>query len=353
MPHSNEAHGSNTQTEASAFADTTDWRVPTLAEVFALIARRPPRLIFLDTKLPRGDVSVAQRMAAQYMEALRRHPELMSRALIGCPDAHLLGVMKAAFAAEADFASFDGFALDHEELSDLFLGNEVSEAAPLLGAAGNRYLSIGAPYKPLAVGDFDDLLELVRSTLAETRRAESPHHGKPLCVWTIDEESEMRALAALGPELILTNRPALLRRILDELYGEAGAHPGRPAVVCHRGGPDGSGHPENTLPLIERGLDVGDAVEFDVCSAQDGAIVHHDNDPHDTIAVYRRSGGGVGEFRPIFRRPASELRRMDELTIAEIQACCGYVRDEKGIPAEVESVLDAVVDLAQRARFER
>lgn len=329
---------------AQALTDPAGWHVPTLVEVFAVIAHRLPRLMFLDTKLPRGELAVARRMAEQYMAALRRHPELVGRALVACPDAQLLDAMKAAFAAAPDFASFDGFALDHEELSDLFLGHQVDEADPLRGAAGNRYLSIGAPYKPLAVGDFDDLLELVRRTLSETRRAGSPHHGKPLCVWTIDAESEMHALAALGPEFILTDQPALLHRVLDQRYGVAGADPRRPAVMCHRGGPDGCGFPENTLPLIERGLIAGDAVEFDVCSARDGAIVHHDNDPNSAIAVYRRSGGGVGEFRPVFAH-AGELRRMDELTIAEIQAGCSYVRDEKGLAADVKTAVVAVATL--------
>jgi glycerophosphoryl diester phosphodiesterase len=290
---------------------------------------------------------VARRMAEQYMEALRRYPELVGRALVACPDAQLLDAMKAAFAAAADFASFDGFALDHEELSNLFLGHEVDEADPLRGAGANHYLSIGASYKPLSVGDFDDLLELVRRTLAETRRAGSPHHGKPLCVWTIDAESEMRALAALGPDFILTDQPALLHRVLDQRYGLAGVDPRRPAVMCHRGGPDGCGFPENTLPMIERGLIAGDAIEFDVCSARDGAIVHHDNDPNSAIAVYRRSGGGVGEFRPVFTHPAGELRRMDELTVAEIQTGCSYVRDEKGLADDVKTVLSAAATLVR------
>jgi glycerophosphoryl diester phosphodiesterase len=301
--------------------------------------------MFLDTKLPKRNDAVAKRMAGQYMEALRRHPELIERALVGCPDPRLLGVMKATFAAERDFASFNGFALDHEELSSLPFHHKVSDAAPLGGAEGNRFLSIGAPYGPLTVGHFDDLIKLVEATLAETRNVESPHYGKPLCVWTIDEEPEMRVLSGLGPELILTNRPELLRRVLDERYGAPDKDLRRPAVMCHRGGPDGCGLPENTLPLIERGLYAGEAIEFDVCSAIDGAIVHHDNDPHDTIAVYRRSGGGVGEFRPVFNRPAGELRRMDEVTVAEIQSYCSYTRDEKGLVADVETVVDAVVTL--------
>lgn len=323
-------------------SSVADWHVPTLREVFALLSHCPPRLFFLDSKLPPGEPEVARRLATQYIDALREYPDLRDRALVACPDAALLAVMKAAFAAAPDFTNFDGFALDHEELSDFALGHSIDAAAPLRGSQGNRYLSIGAPYKPLSIGDFDDLLTLVARTLAETRRPGSPHYGKPLCVWTIDEEPQLRALAALGPEYILTDQPALLQRVLDERY--APADPRRPGVMCHRGGPDGCGAPENTLPLLARGVASGDAVEFDVCSAVDGAVLHHDNDPRGLIAVYRRSGGGVGEFRPTCAIPPASRRRLDQQTTVEIQAAYGYARDEKGPLADAETVVQAAAE---------
>jgi glycerophosphoryl diester phosphodiesterase len=36
-----------------------------------------------------------------------------------------------------------------------------------------------------------------------------------LYVWTVDEEGEMRRLAELGVDGIITNHPARLRRVLD------------------------------------------------------------------------------------------------------------------------------------------
>ena len=69
--------------------------------------------------------------------------------------------------------------------------------------------------------------------------------------------------------------------------------------------------------------------------------------PKPATAVYRRSGGGVGEFRPVFTHPAGELRRMDELTVAEIQTGCSYVRDEKGLAADVKTVLSAAATLVR------
>src|SRR5688572_1668628 len=188
--------------EGPGRTDPDDWHVPTLAEVFALAAAHPDGgPIFLDTKLPRGDAAVARRMAAQYLELFVRFPDVGARALIGCPDAAHLEVVKAGFAAAPAFAGFRGFALDHEELSAFMIGGDVAHATPLRGAGDNAWLSIGAPFKPLAVGDFDDLVALVRRTV-ETIRAPGPHAGKRLCVWTIDDEAQMRALAAIGPDVI-------------------------------------------------------------------------------------------------------------------------------------------------------
>ncbi len=326
---------------AAPSPDPADWHVPTLAEVFALAAARPGGPIFLDTKLPPGDATVARRMAGQYLELFLRHPALRERAFVATPDGALLDVIKHEFAATPGFEGFRNFALDHEELSAFVLGHDVAAATPLRGAGDNAWLSIGAPYMPLSVGSFADLLALVRRTLTLTRAPGGPHDGKRLCVWTIVDDDQMRALAEAGPDAILTDRPAALAAVLDQVHGAGTTAAVRPMVMCHRGGPDNSGAPENTLPMIARGLATGDAIEIDVCSALDGAVVFHDNDPEALIAVMRRSGGGaVGEFRPVFR--AGEGRdlsnhRLDQLTVAEVQAHHAYARDEKGALATVKT----------------
>ena len=334
--------------------DPTDWHVPTLAEVFALATAYPDGgPIFLDTKLP-DDPDVAARLGAHYLELFVRFPDMRGRAFIACPDRALLEIMKEVFAAAPGFADFRDFALDHEELSAFALGHDVAAATPLRGAVDNAWLAIGAPYLPLAVGGFDDLLALVRTTLAQTRAGSGPHAGRRLCVWTIDDDDEMGAVAELAPDVILTNRPARLTAILDERFGPRGADPRRPRAMCPRGGPDGPGVPENTLPAIELGLRLGDGLEIDVCAATDGPIVFHDNDPENAIAVLRRSGGGgVGEFKPVFTDHGRDLanRRLDQLTIAEIQACYGYARDEKGAVATAITGLGAIGRLI-RDRFD-
>ena len=334
--------------DATQFTDPKDWHPPTLREVFDLAAKFPGKPIFLDTKLP-NDPAVARRMAQQYMEVFREYPSMRDRAFIGNANAAMLDVMKAEFAKTPGFENFKGFAYDHEDLSDFKLGHKVSDAAPLKGAGDNRWLSMGAPYKPFSVGEWSDVLELTRKTLAETRNPSSPHFGKQLCVWTIDDEKQMRDLAAIGPDAILTDNPTLLNKVLDERYGPAGVDPKRPKVMCHRGGPDGSGAPENTLPMIERGLRMGDAIEIDVCSAKDGQVVMHDNDPKELIPTLRRSGGGVGEFRPVYEKkgPNVSLKRMDELTLAQIQEHYRYAKDEKGLGANVKTGVETAGRLAR------
>ena len=42
-------------------------------------------------------------------------------------------------------------------------------------------------------------------------------HGLQIHVWTIDDEAEMRRLVALGVDGIMTDRPALLRTVLNSL----------------------------------------------------------------------------------------------------------------------------------------
>lgn len=41
-------------------------------------------------------------------------------------------------------------------------------------------------------------------------------HGYRVNVWTVNEEAEMRKLVELGVDGIITDRPALLSRILGE-----------------------------------------------------------------------------------------------------------------------------------------
>ncbi|MBS1153735.1 MAG: glycerophosphoryl diester phosphodiesterase [Myxococcaceae bacterium] len=313
--------------EVPRLTDPKDFSVPRLDQVFDVASHFPGKMIQLDTKLPPNEPGVARRMANQYMDALRRHPELKDQVFIACNDKQMLTAMKKEFAKNDDFKDFRNFSFDHEELNDFILGGNVNDADPLKGSGNNKFVSIGDPRAPLRVGGFDDLLALSKKTLKKTRDPSSKDFGKQLVVWTINDEDKMRKVVALKPDYIVTDNPALLKKVIDEVCGPN--DPLRPKIQCHRGGPDGLGLPENTLPMIEQGFRTGDSVEFDVCAAKDGPVVFHDNDPNSVVSVMRNLGiAGDGQFRPTVPSLGDPLRglRLDQLTVDQIRKAYGYAR---------------------------
>lgn len=85
-------------------------------------------------------------------------------------------------------------------------------AAFVLGAKGGevvddeRYLVLDMPYRWEDVTLFD-------AELAKVAAA----HGKWVNVWTVDEEADMRRAIADGVGGVMTDRPDLLRTVIDEL----------------------------------------------------------------------------------------------------------------------------------------
>jgi glycerophosphoryl diester phosphodiesterase len=311
--------------------DPDDWHIPSLDEVFRLARSYPGKKIFLDSKVS-NDPAVARRLARQYIDLLRKHPDMRDRVIVSCPDSACLDAMKEEFARCPDFQDFRAFCLDNEHLNDRGVGGHTEKVNALDGAGDNQYIAIGDPRDPLRFingsGTFDDLKREVQEALAHTRDPRDPAYGKKLVVWTINDESKMDELARLGPDGIMTDNPELLNRVLDRHYGPSGQDPRRPAVYCHRGGPDTREFPENTMPMIQRGLELGDAIEIDLCAAKDGCIVFHDNDI-DAIAVARNAGLEGAHFRPVQPDLGSEARgkRLDQMTMAEIRASYGYERN--------------------------
>jgi len=331
--------------------DPGDWHLPSLDEVLDLARSYPGKKIYLDSKVS-GDPAVARRLARQYIGLLRKYPDMRDRVIVSCPDRACLDAMKEEFARCPDLGDFRGFCLDNEHLNDRGTGGHTEKVDALDGAGDNEYLSIGDPKDPLRFlngsGTFDDLKREVQEALAQTRDPASPAYGKKLVVWTINDESKMEELARLGPDGIMTDNPELLKRVLDRHYGPSGQDPRRPAVYCHRGGPDTGDFPENTMPMIQRGLELGDAIEIDVCSARDGCILFHDNDI-DAVAVARNAGLEGMHFRPVEPDLGSEARgkRLDQMTMAEIRASYGYERTATTSPLAnaIESVVRNAIRL--------
>lgn len=306
--------------------DAKDWHLPSLDEVFELARRYPGKPIFLDVKLPADNPEVAKRLAGQVMELLRRYPDMKDRVIIGQPNRANLDAIKAAFAESPDFKSFKNFTFDHEELNVVGTGDAPFDAHPLHGSGDNKYVSIGDPKTPGSKGDWNDLLRMAEDTLKQASDPNSPHHGKKLICWTVNDEAKIRQLAKLGVHAIMTDNPDLTNKVLDEMYAKD--DPKRPQVMCHRGGPDDGFAPENTMPMIERGFQKGDSIEIDIVSCTDGVALFHDNDAGDLVGTMRNLGFESGNFRPTNPGVLSSLRGKEahELSMAELRKGYGYER---------------------------
>lgn len=140
--------------------------------------------------------------------------------------------------------------------------------------------------------------------------------GFPIVTWTVNDETTMRKLLALGVDGIITDRPDVLMAALRDFDGNGD---GTPDYLLPNGNVDASrfdaqGHrgardlrPENTLPAMEVAIDLGmTTLEVDLALTRDDVpVIDHDPD-----------------FRP------SKSRRLDgsalpplvkDLTFAELQ----------------------------------
>ncbi len=96
--------------------------------------------------------------------------------------------------------------------------------------------------------------------------------------WTTNDPERMRAVIRTGVDGLISDRPDLLRQVVDE---ERAAHPGDTrlksfVISAHRGGR--GLRPENTLPSFESGLDqLATEMETDTGVSVDGvSLIWHD-----------------------------------------------------------------------------
>ena len=65
--------------------------------------------------------------------------------------------------------------------------------------------------------------------LVDARLVDTAHeHGLVVHVWTVDDDTEMAALLDLGVDGLMTDRPAVLKQVLERRAQWRGARPGRP-----------------------------------------------------------------------------------------------------------------------------
>ncbi len=306
--------------------DPKDWHIPTLNEAFDLARKYPDKKVYLDTKTS-DDPNVARRLGSQLSELFKQYPDLKDRVVIMNKEQSNLDAIKQEFAKDPNLKDFRNFTLDNEHLNDR--NPSAAERSPLTGSGDNRYVSIGDPKNPLTSNNFGDLVEEVRKARQEIDRPGSPHEGKKVIAWTLNDQDKIRQVVQAGAHGVLTDDPAAMNRTLDQMgYGKAGQDPRRPEVIAHRGGPNSKSYPENTLPAMEAGFKSSDAIEIDIASAKDGIVVFHDNNPNNvTVSMARNLGlEASNDWRPVFPDIGSDARgkRIDELTVAEVRKNYGY-----------------------------
>jgi glycerophosphoryl diester phosphodiesterase len=182
-------------------------RLPVLEEVVRW-TRTKPRLkaVVLDCKVP----PARKELIAVVAEALRREVErepVGVRFVFLTPYAEVLEVMQAVVPAAV--RSFDveipaGFFPDRSQLS----------AVARARASGNGWASIGRPL--FTIGGWWTYRKTIRADLERMREARGTTPPVPptyyVC-WTINRTREMRYLMRMGVSGILTDFPALLRRL--------------------------------------------------------------------------------------------------------------------------------------------
>jgi glycerophosphoryl diester phosphodiesterase len=187
---------------------TVPARLPVLEEVVRW-ARTKPRLraVLLDCKVP----PARKELITVVAEALRREVE---REPVGVPFVFLtpytevLEVMKTVVPATVRSCDVEipvGFFPDRSQLS----------AVARARASGNGWASIGRPL--FTIGGWWTYRKTIQADLERMREARGltpPVPPEYYVCWTINRTCEMRHLMRMGVSGILTDFPALLRRLL-------------------------------------------------------------------------------------------------------------------------------------------
>jgi glycerophosphoryl diester phosphodiesterase len=187
---------------------TVPARLPVLEEVVRWV-RTQPRLkaVLLDCKVPPD----RKELIAVVAEALRRE---VAREPVGVrfvcltPYAEVFEVMQEVFPAV--MRSFDV-----EIPAGVFPDRSTLSAVARARAAGNEWASIGRPLFTLGGWwTYRTTIQADLERMREGRRTTPPLPPAYYVCWTINRTREMRHLLRLGVSGILTDFPALLRRLL-------------------------------------------------------------------------------------------------------------------------------------------
>jgi glycerophosphoryl diester phosphodiesterase len=128
--------------------------------------------------------------------------------------------------------------------------------------------------------------EILKSESSEEVKA-LQKQGFQVVVWTVDQKARMQELYAQGVDGIISDRPDLLRELMDQAVNEKKDR--KLDTQGHRGGRDL--RPENTLPAMEVALDnLMVTLETDTGVTSDGvSVLSHE--PYVNPETCRRADG--------------------------------------------------------------
>jgi glycerophosphoryl diester phosphodiesterase len=311
-------------------------RMPTLAEVFALVERyesspsnrgraNQPVLFNVETKLdptvPSETVDPAT-FARRVVETIRA-AGLVDRVTLQSFDWRTLGEAKRLEPKLRTVAL--------AQAPTIFPGTPWTAGVPISadawqGQVADAAKSIGASILSPRFNDLTDAL------IARSQRI-----GLPVVPWTVNDQPTMAALIDRGVDGLITDYPDRLRAVMDA----KGLDLPRPLVSpfdveAHRGG--ATQRPENTLSAFSNALARGvDTLELDTGVTKDGVlVVLHDR----AIAARHCSGPHLGEL-------------IRDLTLAQVkQMDCGSFHPS-GVGVQRIPTLQEVFDLVRASGDER
>jgi glycerophosphoryl diester phosphodiesterase len=188
---------------------TVPARLPVLAEVVRW-ARTKPQLkaVLLDCKVPPAHKELIAVVAEALRREVAREP-VGARFVFLTPHAEVFEVLQAV--VPAAMRSFDV-----EIPAGVFPDRATLSAVARARAAGNEWASIGRPL--LTIGGWWTYRTTIQEDLERLRdgcRTTPPLPPEYYVCWTINRKYEMRHLMRMGVSGILTDFPALLRRLLQ------------------------------------------------------------------------------------------------------------------------------------------
>lgn len=237
-----------------------------------------------------------------------------------------LEIIRNILSKDSNWSSFRNYCFDNESLNVRQRKDKI-DSFDVAKTYDDMWLSIGNPVHPLASYNYNDFVAELASL---RKKIDEEGKGRKLVCWTLSYPEQMQQMVDFV-DGIMTDRPEQVQQYLHfhslqhdqmqfqsqsqsqtpeplesssehsretpipmECTEDDGCHRNEsfklPLTIVHRGGPEGSGFPENTLPRIAVGLSLYGAIEIDVCSAKDGLLLFHDNDPASIAAFARRSG---------------------------------------------------------------